>query len=227
MWNAVLFWNVIVGILIPSMCDGPISIYPWRTARVTRRSPSGASVNRCQEAGGARDWKANGPSSDERTRHRRSGTEIRRPAAAAIAAVSRTARFGQRHDGADGARIRRSGRYRGWKVAAAPRFRLWLPSSDVPAQARSASAKPAAIAGAAWRPPRGNARTTAQTGSRARTALAASLVLTCFRNHFIENSRPVPRGGQGLSAVPMLYYNIGSMRWCQPWPRTMLRRSSV
>ena len=58
-WTARLLLNFIVPILIPSNCDGPISIYPLMDRpHVMRRSPQGASINRCQEAGGARDWNA-------------------------------------------------------------------------------------------------------------------------------------------------------------------------
>ena len=38
-WNARFFLDVIVPILIPSMCDGSIPIFPRRIGRVARRSP--------------------------------------------------------------------------------------------------------------------------------------------------------------------------------------------
>ena len=91
-WNARLLLNVIVPILIPS-CDGSISIIPWRIGRVSRGDPLRAHQSidvRRREGRGT--GMASGPSSDERTRRRSSDKEVRPPAAAATAAVPRTAR---------------------------------------------------------------------------------------------------------------------------------------
>jgi hypothetical protein len=43
---------------LPSIRDEPISIYPGGPPRITRRFPTASSINRCQERGGARGWKA-------------------------------------------------------------------------------------------------------------------------------------------------------------------------
>jgi hypothetical protein len=39
---------------LPSMCDGPISIYPGGTRPRMTAVPQGSQINRSQEAGGAR-----------------------------------------------------------------------------------------------------------------------------------------------------------------------------
>ena len=76
---------------LPSMCDGPIAIYPGgnrpRTTRRSLRDDKSIDVRRRGERG-AETRRAR--SSDGRTRHRWSGTGIRPPAAAATAAASRT-----------------------------------------------------------------------------------------------------------------------------------------
>ncbi len=61
-WNARFFLNVIVPILIPSMATDRFRFSPGGSPRWRGDPLRGASINRCQEAGGARDWNADAAS---------------------------------------------------------------------------------------------------------------------------------------------------------------------
>ena len=151
MWNA-LVWNFIVPILIAvDDATDSISIFPRRSPRLTRATVEGASINRSQERGGARDWNAMmRRRSDGRTRRRSSGREVRRPAAAAATGGVREQHIVREgDDGADRARVGRM------LIAVGIGWLLLLggcaaaSGARPAAAARSACVRPVWIAGAA------------------------------------------------------------------------------
>ena len=152
--------------------DYPLADRP----RVTRRSPSGASVNRCQEAGGARDW--NGERTELRCANSASVVRYRSSMACGssnsggaantrLLASEMTAQIAQASAG---------DRYRDWTVAASGRFRPAASGTAGICGMIEVNLRQAGRDRRRGRAPGGNARTTAQTGSRARAAPAASRV---------------------------------------------------
>ena len=184
-WNARFFLNVIVPILIPSMCDGSISIFPRWIGRVCAAIPLGsASINRGQEAGGARDWNAG----CERAEMRELGVGGQVQKFDRLRQLQQRRRgeqeiVGQRDDGAD-----RAGSAGCWSVSWSEgccccAASLAAARAAAMARSRSASAGLNRRRGAAtspWKCPNDSANWIASANSASREPC-----LRCFRNQFM------------------------------------------
>ena len=189
-WNARFFLNVIVPILIPSMCDGSIPIFPRRIGRVARRTLR-ECINQSRSGDGRRAGleREMHASRDARTRRRWSGAEVRSPAAAPAAAAWRTGNCWPARG------RRRSRRRRSVVVIVVGRLLLRLRLAacaagpgDGEIGIRQADAGLSARA-APWKCPNDSANWIASANSASREP-----VLGCFRNQFTTDVRLVLRG---------------------------------
>ena len=182
-----------------------------------RVNPEGASINRCQEIGGARDWNAGWTeprwaNSASVVRYRSStacgSSNTGGVANSKLLASAMTTQIAQASAGC-------------WSVSGLEGACFCAASlalsgaATVPMYARSACDRPVWIAGAAcaaipWKCPNDSANWIASANSASRES-----VLMCYRNHFMP-SYAHPKDSPGISAVPMLYYNIGRYSRCQP-----------
>ncbi len=196
-WNARFFLNVIVPILIPSMVRRIDSDFPSGDRPRGAAIPSEKCVNQSRSGDGRRAGLERGM---ERAEMRELGTggrgaEVRPPAAAPAAAVSRTGncwpargrRRSRSHDGCWSV---------SWLAGCCCGFgvrRLARPGSgNGEVRHRPARSEwPARRGDSPWKCPNDSANWIASANSASREP-----VFTCFRNQFIR------------VFVPMLYYNI-------------------